>query len=110
MTVSISAKSTPRAATSVHSRTAGVRCEDGKLMNEAKAISRTRGGKSPCSEVNAKLASSGRRDRICSSVYAKEVTEYSGSLDRSNPLRRRWRSRQCILLILVVELLVEAVV
>jgi hypothetical protein len=64
MTVSISAKSTPRAATSVQSRTAGVRCEAGKLIYEAKAISRTRGGRSPWSEVNAKLANSGRRDRI----------------------------------------------
>jgi len=64
MTVSISAKSTPRAATSVHSNTAGVRCEAGKLIYDARAISRTRGGRSPCSEVNAKLANSGRRDRI----------------------------------------------
>jgi len=47
MTVSISAKSTPRAATSVHSNTAGVRCEAGKLIYEARAISRTRGGRSP---------------------------------------------------------------
>jgi hypothetical protein len=47
ITVSISAKSTPLAATSVQSRTAGVRWEEGKLMNDASAISRTRGGRSP---------------------------------------------------------------
>jgi hypothetical protein len=64
MTVSISAKSTPRAATSVQSNTAGERWDEAWLVNDARAVSRTRGGRSPCREVKAYLDNSGRRDRI----------------------------------------------
>jgi hypothetical protein len=53
MTVSMSAKSTPRAATSVHSRTAGERWDEAWVVNDDRAVSRTRGGRSPWRDVNA---------------------------------------------------------
>lgn len=59
MTVSISAKSTPLAATSVQSNTAGDRWDEGWVVNVFNAVSRTRGGRSPCNEMNLKVDSSG---------------------------------------------------
>jgi hypothetical protein len=64
ITTSTSEKSTPREATSVQRRTAGHRCEAGWETKACRAVSRTRGGRSPCSDVRLKDDKPGRCERI----------------------------------------------